>query len=655
MGRIRFALVAFVWCLVALGFSSNVRATGSVLFVNEVPVLQFKATGGSTSPEDHARAISERLQLADLSGSFELKRAGAEYWILLNGDPVVTITRLEAIAHGSTLADLAHTWFAQLQHAAQLPALKILSDDYRAPVGAEKTIGIVGSMAPYVDLSVDRPESLSVKRTPTGMVLKALAPGTATVTVTAGGNVQSLVVQVRPWAAVLPQTLTAFVSGAPATVETVRGAIAGVIRTQLVTAPGATTTFRVPYVTSLGTGVTREFAVRLRATAPDTFQGAGSVNVVVRNIGLPQETDADLWYSNNPESVTRPGPLFSASLKQGKPVRMLYHHLNASTQSMYFRLQAINDSDQEARIMVIPGDSTPMRDPVLAGLRAADQFVRNWMWGSGEIVSIPAHCTLPLSLRRLLPGDTTSGLCGLRLVSGPSDIQIRTDAWPPFPLDPKWEGAIRSSTPWREVGTHPINEFDRAPSEPSDHIYPDPYRALTVDYQVGGRYGFLRIGQSPIAREDNEQKLDGNFGVIYHIKADLSNPTHQPADVELVFEASAGYSAALFIVDGDYVVRSPLQPKAESRIGRYHLTPGGELALDITTLPLSGGSYPATITIRPVQADQDAATYTNAAYNLKDGTDLQDDSRPVSGSHGGTGAGRGKPTQIARRNGRRMR
>jgi hypothetical protein len=248
----------------------------------------------------------------------------------------------------------------------------------------------------------------------------------------------------------------------------------------------------------------------------------------------------------------------------------------------------------------MPGDSRPERNPVLAGIVAADQYFRGWMAGSGEVVTIPPRSTLPISLRRLGPNETASGLCSLRLLSGPETLLIRTDSWPPFNLDRKWAGAIVSSTPWREVGCPPINEFDSAPYVLSEHVYPNPQKTEQVRYEVGGRYGFVRIGQRAIERQDQNSRLDGNFGVIYNIKGSVQNPTSAPTDVEVVFEASAGYSGGLFVVDGNLVRTELLQPKGESQLLRFRMEPGATRNLNIWTIPLSGSSYPATITIRPL-------------------------------------------------------
>lgn len=586
----------------AISYATKIKVNGDVIVVNEIPVVHVLANAGDASPSAQCARIALDLQSLDASLEIRAVPHGPIAMIRVDGANIITISTREARLHRSTPIGLARVWAKQIARAAKLPPVKASDNELNLRVDSVQTLKLVGSMVAQCTMNSDNSLVATVEKYQSSCLIHALSPGHTEVRISAGGSNEIVHVDVKNLAASLPQALSAFVTGAPATVSTVRGAVRNAIKTQLAAVPGAQWRFSPPLVSSLGPGESRTFEVPVTITAPETFEARGLVKVVVRNLGLGQASDGDLWYSNDPESVTHPGPLFSSVLMQNRPVRMLYHHLNASSQPMFLRLQAINDSPETARLVIIPGDAKPDHNPVRAGLRAADQFVREWMYGSGEVVSIPPHCTIPISLRRLGPGETLSGLCSLRLVSGPPDIQVRTDAWPPFPIDRQWEPALRTSTPWREVGAHPINEFDRAPSQPSDRIYPSPYREEGVAYQVGGRYGFVRIGQSPIAQQDNSQRLDGNFGVIYRVKAELRNPTRFTTDVELVLEASAGYVGGLFIVNGNYLLTPLLMPKQESRIARYRLAPGAIRTVDITTLPISGGSYPVTLTFRPVQS-----------------------------------------------------
>lgn len=587
-------------CVSVASASADVTADRGVVTVNSVPVMRLRAGAGGIEPALRAQLVANAIGGADENDPVRTRKVEDGTEILIGNTRCVTVTKLDARANKTTPEALARTWALKLGHALALPPIKASVTNLQIPLGATRKVTLVGSRASLATTSLTGGNLVSVTKTKDGLSVKAIAVGTGTLTVEASGFVEPINISVRPYAASFPQNLSAEVVGAPAAGKTVAGAIETALRTQFKGAPLSSVSYKLPTAKQLPSGEARTFAISVKATAPESYEVSGKVNVVVRNLPVKRQADSELWYSNNPEIVKRSQPLFSANLKRETSSRLLYHHINGTNYPMFLRVQAVNESDVPAKVVVMPGDSRPDRNPVLAGLIAADQYFRAWVAGSGEVVTIPPRSTLPISLRRLGPEETASGLCGLRLLSGPDSLLIRTDSWPPFNLDRRWTGAIASSTPWREVGCPPINEFDAAPYSISEHVYPNPQKTEQVKYEVGGRYGFVRIGQSAIERQDQNSRLDGNFGVIYNIKGSVQNPTDAPTDVEVVFEASAGYSGGLFVVDGNLIRTDLLQPKGESQLIRFRVEPGGTRSLNIWTIPLSGSSYPATITIRPL-------------------------------------------------------
>lgn len=455
-----------------------------------------------------------------------------------------------------------------------------------------------GGPAPSVESSDE--QVAAATREGSSAIVRAVGPGRAIVSVSAGGETKAISVVVRTAAMAFPQSIRAEVSGAPASKETVLGAIQTAIHTRLVVQPGTEISLVHAQTTEVRPGDSQTFVARVSATSAEGTRSEGQVFVSVRNIALPAKEESTLWYCNNPESVKKLGALFSSQLEAEQPVRLLYHHENDSRSVFVLKVQVVNESDLPGRIEVIPGDSPPDANPVRAGFRAATQFMRGWKQGSGEIVSIPPHRTLPISLRRLWPGQTASGLCSLRLLEGgPEKMLVRVDARAPFALDATWRAATKSPTPWRIVGHQPINEFDAPARTLTDQIYPNPYQFIDASYEVGGRFAFIRLGQNSIVRQDRRDRLDGNFGVVYKIRSTVANPTSRPATVEVVFEASAGYGGALGIWDGRFLATPLLSPKQEAPLARIKLNPGEKRTFLFTTLPFSGGSYPSTIAIRP--------------------------------------------------------
>ena len=602
MRRLWIAALGLFLAYQSPAWAQEVSVNKSTVIVNGVTVATIRTNAvNGAKPSARAQNFATALHGLSAGADIQVRAADRTQVIFINGYRVLAVTRKEAKAHGVAMLDLASTWEARLRAALAIPPLVASETDIRMPSPSNRTITLRGYLRAKAVAVSDAPDVVTTRRVGDNLELAANSPGTATIQITAQEFSQTVSVTVQPYAANLPQTFSVEVAGSPTLNSTVQGAVEGAIRTRLQRLPGTRLTIEKIAAEAVGEGQSKTISATVKVEGQDVYDRRGTVNVVVRNTASANLRDQALWYSNNPENVERAGNLFSSVLKKGEGCRLLYHHINAAAYPMFLRAQVVNDSDIPARVLVIPGDSNPDKNPVRAGIRAAEQYFRAWASGSGEVVTIPPRSTLPISLRRLAPQQTVSGLCGIRLLDGPPNLLVRTDAWPPFNLEPRWEAVTESSTPWRIVGCNPITDYDSAPYDLSNHIYPNPFKRAEFRYEVGGRYGFFKIGERPISGSDATRVLDGNFGVIYTIKAEMTNPTQLPSDIELVFEASAGYSGGLFIVDGVLTESPLLQPKAEYRIGKFRLAPGETKRVELVTMPLSGSSYPSLISIRPVQ------------------------------------------------------
>jgi hypothetical protein len=359
--------------------------------------------------------------------------------------------------------------------------------------------------------------------------------------------------------------------------------------------PDAWIRFSMPRVRRLPASERAFVPVRVKIGGNDSLPVEGVAHVSVRNLGLGSRNESELWYCNAPENIKKVGNLFGAELRRERPVRLLFHHVNESAGPLTVDIRLLNAGDAPARVVLIPGEGNPDKNPVLVGAEAGDEFLRNWAVGSGEVVWLPAGTSIPVSIRKLEPGETTSGLCCLHLLEGgPARVFLRAVAREPVAED-SFEA---TAAPWRRVKPRRLGESESRKPSLDAHIYPNPFRAEKVDYAVGGKLGFVFVGEQPIERADQRSKLDGNFGVIYTIDAQLRNPTKTAARVEIVFQSSTGYSGGMFLVDGK-LVRSPMQqPKDGFPIWRETLQAGASTSCRIITVPLSGSCYPATITVR---------------------------------------------------------
>ncbi len=597
-----FRRIAFLFLALAVasfGYGASVRASGPSVYVNEVEVIRL--SGGTAG--DRAQHVAAALVSAG-SGAVSIAPAeGGSFRLYVSTVPVLTVTAEDGKARSSNPKAIAAAWAGALQRAFALPGVKFPIDGQKLPLGSTRAFAMVGSQVADAVAVSTNDKVIKVTRNGASINVQAVGVGRAKVRSSAGNSSATLDIQVQPMAAYFPQTVTATVTGAPSSPENVAGAIEGAVNAQVRAVPGATVTISKIVAGTVATGENRAFTVRVRVSGPEAYPNEGLVQVVLKNAPIGYRSETELWYCNHPENIRKPMNVFSAALKVGAPARMLYHHINKAGTTLIMHVEAVNNTNTVARVLIIPGDAEPSSNPVRAGFDAGDRFVTNWQSYSGEVVEIPPYSILPISLRRMGKNETVSGLCYLRLLEGgPDQIVVRTQAVLPSFMAPKWKAALASSTPWRVAGVKPVGDLAAIAAPDTEHIYPKPFKDEEVAYTVGGPYSFVRIGQSPIARQDNQGALDGNFGVIYTIKANLENPTNLPADVEVVYEASAGYGGALFLI-GKNIRKTPLlRAKEETRLSLIHLEPNSSLQVRIMTVPLSGSSYPTTITIRPAQA-----------------------------------------------------
>jgi hypothetical protein len=136
----------------------------------------------------------------------------------------------------------------------------------------------------------------------------------------------------------------------------------------------------------------------------------------------------------------------------------------------------------------------------------------------------------------------------------------------------------------------------------SEHVYPGPLQEYSVTYTAGKQWVFLRLGKDALKHATQDMQLYGNYGVTYDIKAKIENPLSEPVTTEIAFEATAGPASGIFVVDGNLVKVRYLTPPSEISLGKVTVAPGQTKSFSISTIPLSGSAYPATLIIRPMGA-----------------------------------------------------
>ena len=593
-----FALVSAAFG--QLSFLVDARAVKAQLIVNEVEILTFRTGTKSHPPATRAQAAAAVLVKAKEGEVVELEPEGKSIRLKLGQRSVLTVTEADAKAQQSSVEGVAKAWASRLNDAILVQGIEVDQKSIELPPDRPATFVVIGSHARKAVVSPTNKPLLKLHRGVGKLSIRPLMTGAGELMIANGPLTKKIVVKVLPYAAKFPMHLTAQVTGVPASADVVDSAIQTAIQSRAPVEPGASVRVGPISANALAVGRSQVVDLPIKVEAPNRFPASGLVRVTVKNTPIHQSAERELWYSNDPENIVGPGQIYWGQLHTSEPIRFLFHHFNRASRPMVIQFLVVNESDAPATVAMIMGDSEPSDNPTLAGYRAGDQFMQAWLQRSGEMLVIPPHSVVPIVLRRIGPLDTASGLAHMTLLSpDKGKVSVVGDAIQPEVLTPAWRNAGYPAWPWRKLAPRPIQDYAGVISGTPRHVYPTPLRQEKFVFQVGGNFQFIRVGQEAIPDVLQSKNLLGNFGVHYDIRGTIANPTDRPTDVEIVFEASAGYSGALFVVNGKYIQANLLQAKQNFVLLTAKLNPGDVQPVAIQTVPLSGAHYPATVIVRP--------------------------------------------------------
>jgi hypothetical protein len=598
----RAPAVGILWLLlVSLVLAVDATVDGTTLIVNQEPIYRVRTSQGTMSAFQRAQAMANILIAVGNSATITAKEDEEnERWRVTAGERgLFTFTEAEVAAAGESGEALAKRMAQKLRQAVALPLVTLAESEITLPEDGTVELDFRGSRARKALLNYN--SSVIDVRTALGkLVVEAKGIGFTQISMKNGPLDRTLDVLVLPYAARFPQEVYAEVVGQPAHRDIILMAAQTALVTQLAMPETAQVDVLDFNATDLAPGAGTTLRVPVRVQAPGHYTSDGQVAVVVRNRGAGFERESVLWTSNAPENVREPERLIRETLQQGQPARFLFHHRNAVTTPLGVQFVLANPSPVPAQVLVLPGEGEPSRNPTLAGYEAGDEFLRAYQTRSAHVVTIPPETYVPVASRRLQYDETASGLLSFELLEGgPEELVLVGDVLRPGYINPALRSLADPEAPWSRVRPVPIGDIDleQEPLE-AEHRYPSPFRQEQFRYEVGGRFAFIRVGQEAIPNENDNRILYGNFGVIYEVTGEIHNPTDETVEVDLVFESSAGYTGALMLLDGEFVKVPLLQPKDEFVVRTYRVRPGGTQNVYFETVPLSGASYPVTITVR---------------------------------------------------------
>lgn len=448
------------------------------------------------------------------------------------------------------------------------------------PVDETRSVGLKGTARGAISARTDEPNIATVRVVGGSVQVRGENPGRTVVRVGRGTQETAFTVWVKSLAGRMGAVDSPGVTGAMSPGSLVRKAALDAAVAAVKRAPGASVQLagQIEGVQALARGESAQVLVPLSITGEGLFPVKALARVRVNNVALPEARATTLLYSNDPESVKEHGVLYQGYISREGPGRLLYHHQNRTGAPFAFQLDLLNPNDQPVDVQVIEGEAGPFIDPIQVGHRAAQRYLAAAMQDLGTIVRIPAGGSRTIHATTVPNDDTVSGLYGLRIVQGGALVaQVSATA-------ARYTPAIRAGL------------VDAARTEP--HTYSTTQKDESYVYKCGEHWTFMPLGRKAIVSDGKQRTLFGNYGVIYNLSVEISNPTDTMRTVSVVLSPDAGWTRGVFVIDGKLVESPQIAPPSEAVLYTVQLAPQESRKLSIQGIPVGGSNYPISLVVR---------------------------------------------------------
>lgn len=570
--------------------SLDTSEVGTIL-INSRPAIRFQVGNGDLSPVKRAEITVSRLkQLVDAKvdpGTLFVKGDNAQARIYSGETMICVVTTADAKANRTSPANIAASWISNIKTLMNMPAITLSTKELTVPLGESRKVNIGGAAEGQITVSPEVAGVVKITADSNGdyVQISGLMVGDVNVNFSVEGEIVTLPVSIRKYAGSVSNMTTAQVTGNPCPVSVMRYVAQQAVKQSVKLESGANleiTDFK-PNGKELASGQTRNAKVNVKISGVGYLTYTGSATVEIHNTAMPRSKVSQLFYSNDPERLLKYQTLFAGKIDGSGATRVLYHHQNMMGKRVHLVIDVINPNPTAATVRVIRGISDPMVDTVLVGHVAGNGFLRDLVGNVSTIEKIPPESRLVLVSDMLKHEQTASGILEITQMNGQATY-LRVNALEPG-VDEVANGDIAA-----------------APSvmllKLSEDVYPAPVKELDADYKVGERWAFIPLGKHALNDSKSQRKLYGNYGVTYNINVRVENPTSETKKVSVVFDPTAGLTSGVFIIDGKFILTKYAQPPSEYTLTSYSMKPGEIRNVKITTVPLAGSNYPATLVVR---------------------------------------------------------
>ncbi|HEY4000446.1 MAG TPA: hypothetical protein VGO93_16350, partial [Candidatus Xenobia bacterium] len=554
--------------------AEGANAAGDRRWVETVRVGQATLTFYATSPraaEDDGERMAHRFDAIGSQPGEDRRMALATVagtpTLVSAGRVVRALSERGAADYGKTAAEVVGGWVEALHHVhsvAEIPPI------VRIPVGDVRQIFLPPgwSLSPQHDRRI-------VGVTGAGR-LTGVAAGTTALLAVHGALHRDIPVVVERTAGTVPYSLHLSISGPWLRDLALEGLSRDLFqKAALDPAAGVSASWdMVPQ------GPPEQAPMTVWAEGKGLASAVRNVQVSV-STGLPAPAAATtLLASNNPEDLVGPGTLLDEPVSG---TAWYYYHHHDLGDARTLRVSIENRGSAPARVLVTASGAGPSPDEIYVGHLATWRFLHWAQLGAAWAVDIPSGGRYDVERRYLAPGEISAGLGLVQTLQG-SDVHFVVQALGGGQVDdPKANRAVRARG-----------------------AYPAPSTDVQASYAAKGPWCFVDLGGPPYPESDGLPN-PGNYGVLYHVRLHLDNPTTETQKAYVVFAAGGGPARGSLRVDGTFmetpVVGANPGQKREAALADYDLAPGEQRDVDLLAIPEPGSNYPVRIVVKSLPAN----------------------------------------------------
>jgi len=292
------------------------------------------------------------------------------------------------------------------------------------------------------------------------------------------------------------------------------------------------------------------------------------------------------WFSNRPENVAGPGPLFHAQFPPNASGRLFYHHKSVADQPLRFAVWVANrDAELPQELFLIRGTGGPDSEAPIAGRDAIASFYSNWAALEGESLTLQPGEFRCLHFVDWPPSTTVGGLLQFTCLEGPA-VDVYVEAV---------NSAHQPASPLAASLSSPLSKQWLFPGD----------REIPFHYVAEETPAHFLLGLPGERALTSQEILRGSYGIQQRLEILIANPFPTPRYVELRCLAGGG-GLAYFVglLDGRLVSVELSRSGQSASLATFAIPPNTTVPTSLITTSVGGCWYPVVLTLQTKSADR---------------------------------------------------